>query len=34
MINQLGFLTVKWIINNKKGFFIDNVFDKIKLVMV
>ncbi len=32
MINQLGFLTVKWTINNKKGFFIDNVFDKIKVV--
>ena len=32
MISQLGFLTVKWTINNKKGFFIDNVFDKIKVV--
>ena len=32
MINQLGFLTVKWTINNKKCFFIGNVFDKIKMV--
>ncbi len=32
MINQLGFLTVKWTNNNKKCFFIGNVFDKIKMV--